>query len=133
MQKSTFKQKWGPETSSVGFTPFPSTLLFAQAELGLTPIEMNIILNLLVHWWEKDKFPYPSQKAIAYRIGVSTRTVQRILLDLEEKNLIIRQRTNREDKIYKGRNIYNLEPLIDTLKILSPRIKNQLKKENGSQ
>ena len=96
-------------------------------------MEVNVLLNLLVHWWEKDKFPYPSQKAIAYRIGVSTRTVQRIIKNLEKKNLIIRQRTNREDKIYKGRNIYNLEPLIDTLKILSPRIKNQLKKENGSQ
>jgi predicted transcriptional regulator len=126
MQKSTFKQKWGPETSSVGFTPFPSTLLFAQAELGLTPIEMNIILNLLVHWWEKDKYPYPSQKAIAYRMGVSSRTVQRTLLDLEEKKLIIRQRTSRENKVYRGRNIYNLEPLIETLKILSPRIKGHL-------
>ena len=129
MQKSTFKQKWGPETSSVGFTPFPSTLLFAQAELGLTPIEMNIILNLLVHWWEKDKYPYPSQKAIAYRMGVSSRTVQRTLLDLEEKKLIIRQRTRRENKVYRGRNIYNLEPLIETLKILSPRIKGQLQKD----
>ncbi|MFA3077999.1 helix-turn-helix domain-containing protein [Acinetobacter pittii] len=129
MQKSTFKQKWGPETSSVGFTPFPSTLLFAQAELGLTPIEMNIILNLLVHWWEKDKYPYPSQKAIAYRMGVSSRTVQRTLLDLEEKKLIIRQRTSRENKVYRGRNIYNLEPLIETLKILSPRIKGQLQKD----
>lgn len=133
MKKTAFKDKWGEETSAVGFIPFPSTLIFAQAELKLTPMEVNVLLNLLVHWWEKDKFPYPSQKAIAYRIGVSTRTVQRILLDLEEKNLIIRQRTNREDRIYKGRNIYNLEPLIDTLKILSPRIKNQLKKENGSQ
>ena len=129
MQKSTFKQKWGPETSSVGFTPFPSTLLFAQAELGLTPIEMNIILNLLVHWWEKDKYPYPSQKAIAYRMGVSSRTVQSTLLDLEEKKLIIRQRTSRENKVYRGRNIYNLEPLIETLKILSPRIKGQLQKD----
>ena len=129
MQKSTFKQKWGPETSSVGFTPFPSTLLFAQAELGLTPIEMNIILNLLVHWWEKDKYPYPSQKAIAYRMGVSSRTVQRTLLDLEEKKLIIRLRTSRENKVYRGRNIYNLEPLIETLKILSPRIKGQLQKD----
>ena len=129
MQKSTFKQKWGPETSSVGFTPFPSTLLFAQAELGLTPIEMNIILNLLVHWWEKDKYPYPSQKAIAYRMGVSSRTVQRTLLYLEEKKLIIRQRTSRENKVYRGRNIYNLEPLIETLKILSPRIKGQLQKD----
>ena len=129
MQKSTFKQKWGPETSSVGFTPFPSTLLFAQAELGLTPIEMNIILNLLVHWWEKDKYPYPSQKAIAYRMGVSSRTVQRTLLDLEEKKLIIRQRTSRENKVYRGRNSYNLEPLIETLKILSPRIKGQLQKD----
>lgn len=129
MQKSTFKQKWGPETSSVGFTPFPSTLLFAQAELGLTPIEMNIVLNLLVHWWEKDKYPYPSQKAIAYRMGVSSRTVQRTLLDLEEKKLIIRQRTSRENKVYRGRNIYNLEPLIETLKILSPRIKGQLQKD----
>jgi predicted transcriptional regulator len=129
MNKSTFKQKWGEETSSVGFTPFPSTLIFAQAELGLTPIEMNILLNLLVHWWEKDKYPYPSQKAIAYRMGVSSRTVQRVLLDLEEKKIIIRQRTSRENKVYRGRNIYNLEPLVETLKILSPRINNQLQKE----
>ena len=84
MKKTAFKDKWGEETSAVGFIPFPSTLIFAQAELKLTPMEVNVLLNLLVHWWEKDKFPYPSQKAIAYRIGVSTRTVQRILLDSRE-------------------------------------------------
>lgn len=56
MKKTAFKDKWGEETSAVGFIPFPSTLIFAQAELKLTPMEVNVLLNLLVHWWEKINF-----------------------------------------------------------------------------
>jgi predicted transcriptional regulator len=131
MKKSSFNDKWGDTTSKLGFVPFPTALIFAQDELKLSSIEVNVLINLLVHWWSADQYPYPSQKAIAFRMGVSTRTVQRTLAGLEEKDLIIRQKTSMENKKYKGRSIYNLEPLVKTLDAISPRMMELLGKQTS--
>lgn len=128
MKKSSFNDKWGDLTSQLGFVPFPTALIFAQDELKLSPTQVNVLINLLVHWWSADQYPYPSQKAIAFRMGVSTRTVQRTLAELEGKKLIIRQKTSMENKKYKGRSIYNLEPLVNTLNTITPRLIDQLSK-----
>jgi predicted transcriptional regulator len=129
MKKSSFSEKWGSTTSRLGFAPFPTALIFAQDELKLSPTEMNVLLNLLVHWWSAEQYPYPSQRAIAFRMGVSTRTVQRTLAELESKSLIIRNKTSMNNKKYKGRSVYNLEPLVKTLDTLSPRLIDRLSNE----
>lgn len=58
MNKYQIEDKWGEETLKLGFVPIPTSLIFAQKELGLSSIEINILLNLLVHWWEKT-IPFP--------------------------------------------------------------------------
>ncbi|WP_180023074.1 helix-turn-helix domain-containing protein [Acinetobacter sp. YH16044] len=132
MKKYSFIDKWGETTSQLGFVSVPTALLFAQADLEINALEMNILLNLLMHWWNKDQYPYPSQKAIAFRVGVSSRTVQRVLKELEEKGLINREMSSRTHKVFRGRNIYNLEPLIDALNTLTPIIQERLGKvSNG--
>ena len=95
------KEKWGENSLILGFTQIPTTLIYAQKELGLSSIEINILLNLLTHWWKKEEFPYPSQAGIAYRMGVSTRTVQRTLAGLETKGFITRNKTSRDNSKYK--------------------------------
>jgi len=116
------KGKWGDSSLILGFTPIPTTLIYAQKELGLSSIEMNILLNLLTHWWKKEEFPYPSQAGIAHRIGVSTRTVQRTLAGLETKGFIIRNKTSRDNNKYKGRSIYDLSPLVKILEEKTPEL-----------
>ena len=129
MNRYQIEDKWGEATLKLGFVPVPTSLIFAQKELGLSSIEINILLNLLVHWWDKNQYPFPSQQAIAYRIGVSTRTVQRTLAALELKGLLKRKRTSRENAKYKGKNIYDLSYLVMVLEDKTPDLKIYQKKE----
>jgi DNA-binding MarR family transcriptional regulator len=95
----------GKVTSQLGFVSVPTALLFAQSDLRINALEMNVLMNLLMHWWDKDQYPYPSQKAIAFRVGVSSRTVQRVLKELEDKELIKRELSSRTHKVLREKCI----------------------------
>lgn len=121
-ENNSIKDKWGDNSSALGWVAIPTLLLFSQKELGITSSELNVLLNIIVHWWEKSKYPFPSQGAIAYRSGLSLKTVQRALNSLEAKGLIKKEPTARSNAITKGRNIYDLSPLIDKLDKVSPKV-----------
>lgn len=59
--------------------------------------------------------PWPSKKRIAERLGVSTKTVQRAIVTLEEAQLL-----RRNERYHKtgGRmsNEYDLRPLVERLR-----------------
>lgn len=120
--KNSVIDKWGKASCSLGFVAIPTLLLFSQKELKITASELNVLLNLIVHWWEKSKKPFPSQAAIAYRTGLSVKTVQRALGSLEKKGLIIKIPTLRSNAATKGKNLYDLSPLIKELDRVSPNI-----------
>lgn len=121
-EKNSVVDKWGNRSSSLGWVAIPTLLLFSQKELGITSSELNVLLNLVVHWWEKSKYPFPSQGAIAHRSGLSLKTIQRALNGLEAKGLIIKEHTSRSNFVTKGRNIYDLSPLIEKLDKVSPKV-----------
>ncbi|WP_252508535.1 helix-turn-helix domain-containing protein, partial [Acinetobacter baumannii] len=124
-QKSdNFDKKWGIETAKHGWIGVPTLLLFAQDELQITPLELNVLLNLIMHWWNKDKHPYPAQASIARRMGMSVRTIQRTLDDLVAKGLIEKHRSSIHNPVFKGRNIYRLDPLVKVLRNISLSIDN---------
>lgn len=128
--KTNLEAKWGEGGLSLGWTPVPTSLMFLQAELGMTSTDLNVILNLIMHWWDvKDKI-YPSQDAIAYRMGVSKRTVQRTLDRLVELELIEVKHTKRNGK-YRGRNIYSMTPLTRKLELMSPIVKETMMASKG--
>lgn len=114
-----FEEKWGKKNLEMGWTAIPTALFILQGELKLSPVQFNVLMNILLHWWGKD-WPHPSQKSIAHRIGMSPKTVQRAILSIEEMGLIKKQRTSREHRKYNGRNIYDLTPLIQKLEELIP-------------
>lgn len=87
----TVLDRWG-DAASTGFIPVPNTLVRAQAKLGLSANDLVVLLNILLHWWHRDRLPHPRSTAIAMRSGLSLRTVQRSLRDLQEKGLITRIR-----------------------------------------
>jgi predicted transcriptional regulator len=78
----------GQSPYQTGFTVFPNLLLEYQQRLNLDPVELNLLLQIIKHWWEADKFPFPSMKALAAGIGRDVSTVQRRLSGLVEKGLI---------------------------------------------
>lgn len=113
---STIRRRWGDAVRSgrTGYTAVPNVLVRSQARLGLSTTEMVVLLNLLLHWWEPDNWPYPHPAHIAHRMGVSRRTVERALGTLQTKGLVER---------LPGRSMnggphvrpYNLTGLVQTL------------------
>ena len=128
---SPIVEKWGARSSSLGWVAIPTLLLFSQKELKITSAEMNVLLNLIVHWWDKSEIPFPSQAAIVYRTGLSLKTVQRALISLEKKKLIIKTATSRSDPITRGRTMYDLSPLVNELDRVSVTVLEGLKERKN--
>lgn len=121
-------EKWGEPALGMGWTAIPTTLLFLQSHLGITPLGMNIILNLVAHWWDTKEKPYPAQEAIAARIGVSKRSIQREMKTLIELGLLSKKPSLASHPKYRGRNAYDLSPLVTLLEELSPPLVASMKK-----
>jgi len=83
--------KWGREVIRGGFTAMPTMLLQRQVEFGISPLEMNIILNLADHWFDARDLPFPSYSTLSSRIGGSVRQLQRAIKDLEARGFLERQ------------------------------------------
>lgn len=130
--KKILISKWGEESLSMGWTAIPTSLFFLQGTLNMTPVTFNVLLHLLIHWWIPNEWPHPSQKSISVRMGVSVRTVQRSLKELEVYGLLKIIKTSRTNPKYKGRNIYDLSKLQKTLNILTPDIDEKLNEKKAS-
>ncbi|WP_246504666.1 helix-turn-helix domain-containing protein, partial [Shewanella intestini] len=63
------------------------------------------------------------QKGLASRMGVSVRTIQRSLDEMTEMGLIEKTATMRNHPRYKGRNIYDLTPIIKMIEEMAPELK----------
>lgn len=109
------EKKWTRPVWRSGWTGIPNVLLKRQKDLGLTPPELNVLLQLLKHWWEADSNPYPSRKAIADCIGSTPQTVQRHITKLVEAGFVERKRRTREDGGYTS-NEYTFQGLVKALK-----------------
>lgn len=83
-----------------GYQPLPDVLLFHQAELGITSEELNVLLNLLAHWYEPARMPFPRASIVAKRMGVSDRSVHRLLTSLIGKGIIYRTKRGADGVAY---------------------------------
>ena len=110
---------WGKKVISHGYTGVPSLLIKNQARLGLNPMQFNIIIQLLDYWFEPNRRPFPSKKDIAGRIGVSAKTIQNNIRELEKAGLIKRQIRRKSVGDYNS-NIYHLDGLVDKIKSFEP-------------
>lgn len=91
------EKKWSKTLMESGFTVFPSVILERQKALGLTPLEVNILLFLCTFWWTKDGRPRPAIGTIAEAVGRSPRHVTRVISGLVDLGLIERhQRSYKE-------------------------------------
>lgn len=89
------EKKWGKPLMEAGWTAVPTTLLEHQQQLGLDAVNLNILLQIAKHWWYPEQAPFPGKKALAARVGVSPRTIQRRLKSMVEANIISRKPRKR--------------------------------------
>jgi len=106
------EKKWGKPLMNSGWTAFPSVILEKQHALGLTAMDVNIILYLSTHWWEAERKPYPSKKTIAQALGVTPRTIQKRIAALEQMGFVTREYRPHELK-GNDTNIYDFSGLIE--------------------
>jgi DNA replication protein DnaD len=98
-----------------GFSPVPHLLLLHQDELGITSRELNVFLNIFMHWHEAARLPFPHTSTIAKRMGITPRAVQDAVRSLTKKGLLDKVRERRKDAIR-----YDVRPLLSKLQ---PRAK----------
>lgn len=95
--------------ADAGYQAVPDVLLYSQKDLGISSEELNVLLNLLAHWWRPESSVFPRPTTIAARMGVSVRTVQRVVSSLEKKGIVRKSRTR------DGRTYYDVSPLKELL------------------
>ena len=88
----------------------PRTAYRLSHELGITSRELNVFLNIFMHWHEADRLPFPHTSTIAKRMGLPLRAVQDIVNSLKTKGLIDKVRERRKDPVR-----YDVRPLLSKL------------------
>jgi predicted transcriptional regulator len=73
----------------------PYVLLLNQKRLGLNSEDVNVLLNLFAHWHSPDRMPFPRTRTIAKRMGVSERTVHRVMKRLIDRGFIAKEHRKR--------------------------------------
>jgi len=116
------KTRWSDVSMDRGYTTVPAILFWGQAKLGLTPEELNTLLQLVSHWWFVGNDPHLSKDTIASRMGKHPRTIQAYLTSLEKKGFISRK---KRFKVNQGQdaNGYDLSGLVAKLDAIAPGFK----------
>ncbi|HDR9102696.1 TPA: helix-turn-helix domain-containing protein [Burkholderia vietnamiensis] len=107
--------KWSAALTKAGWTSFPNVIFERQQALGLTPLDINILLHLAGYWWRPGENAHPSKATIAKAIGVTARTVQKRIAAMETAGFI--QRIYRKTGVGDNdTNEYDLRGLIEAAK-----------------
>jgi predicted transcriptional regulator len=116
------EKKWGKAVIGYGFSILPVLLFRAQARLGLDSNQMLVLLHLADHWWYQDNLPYPSKATLAGRMGLSERTVQRCITQLQKGGFLARR---ERFATHKGQlsNEYDLSGLVEKIQKLEPEFR----------
>lgn len=112
---NTVTKRWGKDLTAGGWAPLPNVIINNAAELGLSPLDMSIILKLVSHWWERSSAPHPSKAGMAKAIGVDERTIQRRITALCDKGYLERH-PRSSTKGGSLTNEYSLKGLIRAAK-----------------
>jgi len=110
---------WGKAVASHGYAGVPNILMRSQARLGLSPLQFNIVVQLLEYWHDPSRPPFPSKEELAGRMGIKAKTIQTNIRALEKAGLVQRElrKTSADDW---NSNIYHLDGLVAKLQALEP-------------
>lgn len=113
--KRSVAARWGKVNAEAGWTAIPSVLFERQQALRLDSVDLNIVLHLLGPWWEADRYPFLGMETMAAAIGVTRRTIQRHMRELERWGYI-----KREPQFKDGRQRSNVWDLSGLVKACEP-------------
>jgi DNA-binding HxlR family transcriptional regulator len=116
---SSHESIWGKPVLSHGYTALPSILIRAQSRLGVSPLQFNILVQLLDYFRNPGRAPFPSKAELADRIGCKPKAIQNNIRALEAQGLVSREirRTSRGDF---NSNVYHLNGLVERIRNLEP-------------
>ncbi len=110
----TNEKKWSKPLMDAGWTALPSVIIENQKQLGLTPLDLNIVLYLASKWWTAEGRPFPSKGTMAKAMDVHPRTIQKHVAGLEAAGYL--RREERRTDAGSKTNIYHLDGLIKAAK-----------------
>ena len=107
----TNEKKWTKPLMEAGWTALPSVIIENQRQLGLEPLDLNIVVYLASKWWTVEGKPFPSKTTMAKAMNVHPRTIQKHIAALEGAGYI--RREERRTETGSRTNIYHLDGLIE--------------------
>lgn len=118
-EKRRAEDKFGAQVMKHGYTMLPNLLLQAQGRLKISHAQFNVLVQIISHWWDADKDPFPTKDTIARRMGLSARQIQRHLTELEDSGFIKRHErfSGKNAQIANG---YSLNGLVEKLREIEP-------------
>ena len=116
---SSTERIWGKQVLSHGYTGVPSILIKAQCRLGISPLQMNILIQLLDYWHDPARKPFPTKQDLADRMNVTGKTIQNNIRQLEQAGLVRREARKTASGDWNS-NIYHLDGLVERIKKLEP-------------
>jgi len=113
--QSVLADKWSAQTMACGYTVVPDVLLEHMGELGLTPTELVVMLQVMRFWWRADQLPFPSKHTLAQAMGMTDKNVQKVIGRLHEKGWMKRIMRRRARDRHES-NRYDFAQLVATLR-----------------
>jgi predicted transcriptional regulator len=120
--KSSTEKIWGKAVRSYGYAGIPSILIQAQRRVGVTPLQMNILVQLLDYLYDPTRHPFPRKSEIAERMGVTPKTIQINIRAMEKAGLVKREIRRKAAGDYDS-NVYHLDGLIARVQALEPEFR----------
>lgn len=124
------EKKWGQGVMDLGYSTIPSLIFKAQARLGLSAVQLALLMHLVDYWWKRAQMPFPSKATLAERMNLGPRQIQRYLTELEDAGFIKRVERYAGHKGQQS-NEYNLIGLVKKLQKLEPEFREV--KENAKE
>lgn len=114
--EKTLRIKWRTSLD-MGWTVIPSALLKGLPRLHIGATDLATLICLIDYWWAPESQPWPSKRALAERLGVSQKTIQRSLKRLQDEKLIVSE-ARRSSLGGQTSNRYDLTPLVKRLEAI---------------
>lgn len=128
--KGHFVASYGENAfTEAGYTMIPNALIEAKVRLGISHLEMDILVNVI--YFIRPQGYFPNFKHLADRVGIEKRSLRRSFEALEKKGILKRERMMTA----QGREYtrINLKPLIDKINARYDTIEKRLKKPEKEQ
>jgi hypothetical protein len=117
---ATQLEKWG-KAGKAGFQVVPNVLFRAQSVLDIDAIDVVILLNLSMHWWDRTKLPYPSAQLLSQRMGLSRRTIERHIQNLDKRGFIQRLAAKAPQEGKPKVRRFDMSGLVERLEIAASK------------